>query len=59
MSCPVFEALANDAFHRTRGALTVIYAQLGTVAIAEIKFREIAVQMLFAAMLVNAVHARA
>ena len=39
------------------GPLNVIYAQPNAIGIAEIKLREIAVQVLLAAMLVDALHA--
>ena len=35
----------------------VVHAELGAVAVAEIELRQIAVQMLFAAMLIDALHA--
>src|SRR5208282_6665109 len=57
MSCPIFEALADDALNHARGTLHVLYAQPNAIAIAEIKFRQIAVQMLLATVLVDALHA--
>ena len=51
------EALSNNAFNCTPGALYVIYAEPNAIAIAEVKFREIAVRMLFLAMLIDALHA--
>jgi hypothetical protein len=51
------ETLSNDTFDCARGALYVIYAEPDAIAIAEIEFGKIAVQMLFAAMLVDALHA--
>src|SRR5208282_220723 len=57
MSCPVFEALADDTLDHTRGTLYVIYAQPNAIAIAEIELRQIAVQMLLATVLVDALHA--
>src|SRR5258705_5517913 len=55
-SCSISQPLADDAFDRTFGAFYVIYAQPNAIAIAEVVFREIAVQVLFAAMLVDALH---
>jgi hypothetical protein len=51
------ETLSNDAFDRALGAIYVIYAEPDAIAIAEIEFGKIAVQMLFAAMLIDALHA--
>lgn len=56
-SLPVGQALSDDAFNGPRGSLYVIYAEPGAVAIAEIKFRQVTVQVLFFAMLVGAAHA--
>ena len=42
---------------RLVGALGIVDANRNAVVIAEIKFRKIAMQMLFLAMLVHAVHA--
>jgi hypothetical protein len=47
-------ALAGDALERFVGALAVIEADGGTVGIAEIELRQIAVEMLLRAMLVDA-----
>jgi hypothetical protein len=54
---PIGQPLPDDALQRSFGAFHVIYAETHAVAIAEIKFREIAVQMFLAAMLVDADHA--
>ena len=51
------QPLADSALNRTGGALNVIYALPDAIAIPEIKLRKIAVQMLLAAMLVDALHA--
>src|SRR5258708_5705140 len=51
------EALAYNPFHGASGTLNVIYAKPHAIGIAEIKFREITVQVLFLAMLVDAFHA--
>ena len=56
-SCSISEPLADDTFYRAFGALHIIYAKPDAIAIAEIKLRKIAVQMLLAAMLVDAFHA--
>ena len=57
ISLPIGQALADDAFNARVSAFHVIYAKPDAIAIAEIVFCEIAVQMLFAAMLVDALHA--
>ena len=56
-SRPIGQPLADDALHGAGGALHVIYAEPNAIAIAEIELRQIAVQMLLAAMLVDALHA--
>lgn len=53
----VGQALANDALQALDGALAVIHAQSRALFIAELKFSQIAVLVLFAAVLVNALHA--
>jgi hypothetical protein len=50
------EALSNDALSQLIGAAGIVNAQRDTVVIAEIKFSQIAVLMLFRAMLVGAAH---
>lgn len=57
MRLPIGKSLTDDAGDSALGALFVIYASADAVAIAEIKFREIAVQMFFSAMLIGALHA--
>src|ERR1700683_1954491 len=57
VSLPIGEPLSDNSFHRSRGALHVIYAKPNAVAIAEIELRQIAVQVLFLAVLINALHA--
>src|SRR4051812_2196879 len=52
-SGPIRETFAHDSFQRQFGAMHVVYAEANAVAIAEIKFREIAMQMLFCAMLID------
>ena len=53
----VGEALAYNPLNCERGALYVIYAQADTIAIAEIELRSVPMQMLLAAVLINAAHA--
>jgi hypothetical protein len=48
------EALAFDAYSQSSGAAFVINTQLGTVRIAEIEFRQIALQVLLADMVIGA-----
>src|ERR1700686_3949189 len=47
------EAFAYNPFHGARCTLNVIYSQPNAIGIAEIELREIAVQVLFLAMLVD------
>ena len=56
---PIGQTLPNDAFHRAFGALYVIAAEPHAVVIAEIELRQISVQVLLFAMLVDALHDRA
>jgi hypothetical protein len=56
MSLPIGEPLANDTLHDPSGTLYVIYAEPDTIAIPEIKLRQLAVQMLLTAMLIDALH---
>ncbi len=51
------EALALTTSYRSNSADSVIIPKRGTVVIAEVKFREIAVQMFLGAVLVDALHA--
>src|ERR1700737_4762201 len=51
------QTLADDAFQRASGTLHIIYAKSDALAIPEMEFRKVAVQMLLAAMLINALHA--
>jgi hypothetical protein len=57
MSRSIGEPFPNNALDGDLGALNVIYTEPDAVAIAEIVFRKISVQMLFAAMLIDALHA--
>lgn len=56
MSLLIHQALAFDALHGLDGAVDVAIAELDAVIVAEVKFREIAVQMLLAAVLIDAAH---
>jgi len=57
MRRPIGQPLADDSSHGASGTLHVIYAQANAIAIAEIELGSVAVQMFFAAMLVDAFHA--
>jgi hypothetical protein len=57
ISRSIGKPLANDTHKSALGALDIIYAEPDAIAIAEIKFAQIAMQMLFAAMLIDAFHA--
>jgi hypothetical protein len=50
------QSLANDALSQLLGAVTVVNAKRNAVVIAEIEFRQITVQVLFAAILIGAAH---
>ena len=54
---PIGQPLADDALKRVRRALRILDAKPRTVVVAKIKLRDVAVQMLLAAMLVDALHA--
>ena len=51
------EAFAYDTLHGASGTLNIIYAKPNAIGIAEIELGSVAVQMLFAAMLIDAFHA--
>ena len=53
----ISKALADDAFSRKFGAHKIIHAERGACVVTKIELREIAVQMLLAAVLINALHA--
>src|SRR3954451_13415141 len=53
----VGQSLSDDALHGAGCALRIVYAQPDPIGIAEIKFGQVAVKMLLAAMLVSAGHA--
>src|SRR5574337_1328728 len=57
MSCSIRQMLADDTLQCAGGALAVIYAELRAIGIAEVKFGQIAMQVLFVAVLVHTVHA--
>jgi hypothetical protein len=54
---PVGEVLVLAALDRGDRALGILYAKRRAAIVAEIKFREVAVQMLLIAMLVDAANA--
>ena len=56
MSRSIGEPLANDTLEHRIGAVRVVVAEGDTVAVAEIELCQIALQMLLAAMLVDATH---
>src|ERR1700687_1328170 len=56
-SRPIGQSLADSALNRAGGTLNIIYAEPNAVAISEIEFRKITVQMLLGAMLIDALHA--
>ena len=56
VSWPVREALAFDALDRKRRTFAIVNAESRAGVVTEIEFREIAMQMLLAAMLVSAAH---
>src|SRR5579859_1256494 len=57
MSRSIGQPLADCALNRPCGALNVIYAQRNAIGIAEIVFAQIAMQVLFGAVLIDALHA--
>jgi hypothetical protein len=54
---PVHQALAFHAFHGGDGAVNVAAPESGPVIISEVKLGQITVQVLFLAMLIDALHA--
>jgi hypothetical protein len=56
MRLMIGEALALAAFYRSNGAVSVIVPKRDTVVITEVELGKIAMQMLFAAMLVDALY---
>jgi len=57
VSLLIHQALAFDALHGLDGAVNVAVAEFDAVIVAEVKFREVAVQVLLAAVLIDAAHA--
>lgn len=57
MSCPIFQALPNDALYGAFGVRHVVNAERNAVAVAKIELAEISVQMFFSAMLIHTFHA--
>lgn len=57
VSPPIGQTLSFRAFDCALRALRIRPAELGARVVAEFKFREIAVKMLFIAVLINAAHA--
>ena len=55
----VGEPLAHGARYRFHRALGIVRAECGAVAIAEVELRQIAVQVMLSAMLVDTAHSRA
>jgi hypothetical protein len=55
----ISKALSYDTLQELTGALPVLNSESGAIVVAEVELRQVAVQMLAAAMLVNAVHAAA
>jgi hypothetical protein len=57
ISRSISKPLSDDALNRALGALHVIYAEPNAIAIAKVELSKVTVQVLFAAMLVDAGHA--
>ncbi len=57
MRPPISEALADDARQGGNGTVGIAAAERGAVVVAELIFRQIAVQVPFGAVLVDALHA--
>src|SRR5271170_6480855 len=53
----VRQSLSQNPFHCATRPSLIVHTQRNAIAITKIKLREIAVQMLFAAMLIRALHA--
>lgn len=53
---PIGEALAFDLFEDVARALLVVDAEADAVVVAEIEFRDVAVRMVLAAVLIDALH---
>src|SRR5208283_2845208 len=57
VSAPIREALSDDAKRHPIGAIHIFATKRRTVRITEVELSKVAVQMLLAAVLVNALHA--
>jgi hypothetical protein len=57
MRLPIRESLTGCTQNGLIGPVLIVNAKRNAVAVAEIKLRQIAVQMLLSAMLVDALHA--
>ena len=55
-NCLISEALADDAFEQHIGAVGIVVAKGNAVAVAEVEFVDVALQMLARAMLIDAAH---
>lgn len=56
MRSSISQALADDASRQSLGAHGVTDVQGNAVVVAEIEFREVAVQVIFGAVLIGAAH---
>lgn len=54
---PIGKALAGDALQSLLGVGLIVNFERRTVAVAEVKFRQVAMQMRLATMLIDALHA--
>lgn len=54
---PVHQALALRAFDRSNGAFNIAAAERNPVIVAEVELRQIPMQVLLAAVLIDAIHA--
>jgi hypothetical protein len=54
---PVREALAGPALHGALRTFSIVDAKSDAIVVSEIKFSKVAVEMFFAAMLINPAHA--
>ena len=52
----ICEAFADNAFDRIFGALYVVNSTTNAIVIPKVEFSQVAVQVLFAAMLIDALH---
>jgi hypothetical protein len=53
---PIRETLARRIHNGARRTFPIVHAEGNAVAVAEVVFREIAMQMLFGTVLINAAH---